>query len=472
MNTWRAAAACTLFVLAGCGDGGIDYTPAEGADERGHMPATRATAEANAAAREALPFDHRGDFEAAERGLVVRDPELVVRDADGNVAWHMPAYGFIEGEAPASVNPSLWRQAKLNNLHGLYRVTDRVYQIRGYDLANMTLIEGDSGWIVVDPLTSRETAAAAWALAREHLVGDDPIKAVLFTHSHIDHFGGVGGILDPEAVERDGVRFVAPEGFMQEATSENILAGPAMGRRAGYMYGGPLARSPRGHVGTGLGKSPSAGNYGILPPTDVIGRTGQTLTLDGIEFVFQYVPESEAPAEFTFYLPQLKTFGAAEIVSRSLHNVYTPRGAKVRDALRWSNYIDEAIDLFGDEVEVLAPSHHWPTWGNDAIVEYMKVQRDTYKYIHDQTLRLANAGHTPTRSRSRSSCRRRCAGPSTTATTTAPSATTPRPCTSGISAGTTAIRRTSSRCRRRTLRRVHGRCRRGGREGAGFLRGW
>ncbi|MES1944620.1 metallo-beta-lactamase superfamily protein [Salinisphaera sp. PC39] len=388
--------ACSaLFLLAACGDGGIDYTPEEGADERGHVPATRATAAANAAVRDSLPLDDESDFEAARRGLIASDPDLVIEDAQGNVVWDMPAYDFMEGEAPASVNPSLWRQAKLNNIHGLFKVTDGVYQLRGYDLANMTLIEGDEGWIVVDPLTSAENAEAAMALAREHVVGDEPITAVLFTHSHIDHFGGVAGILDPEAARRDGVRIVAPEGFMHEATSENILAGPAMGRRAMYMYGGNLARSPRGHVGTGLGKSPSGGHYGILAPTDIVDTTGQTLTLDGVEFVFQNVPESEAPAEFTFYLPAHKTFGAAEIVSRNLHNVYTPRGAKVRDALKWSNYIDEAIDLFGDEVEVLAPSHHWPTWGNGKIVEYMKVQRDTYKYIHDQTLRLANSGLTP-----------------------------------------------------------------------------
>ena len=395
MNTWRVTASGALLLLAACSDGGIDYTPAEGADERGHVPATRATAEANAAVRESLPLDDQSDFEAARRGLIASDPDLVIEDAQGNVVWDMPAYDFVQGEAPASVNPSLWRQAKLNNIHGLFEVTDGIYQLRGYDLANMTLIEGDEGWIVVDPLTSAENAEAAMALAREHVVGDEPITAVLFTHSHIDHFGGVAGILDPEAARRDGVRIVAPAGFMHEATSENILAGPAMGRRAIYMYGGGLARSPRGHVGTGLGKAPSSGHYGILEPTDTVDHTGQTLTLDGVEFVFQYVPESEAPAEFTFYLPAHKTFGPAEIVSRTLHNVYTPRGAKVRDALKWSNYIDEAIDLFGDEVEVLAPSHHWPTWGNEEIVEYMKVQRDTYKYIHDQTLRLANSGLTP-----------------------------------------------------------------------------
>lgn len=392
MKTGHAVLMGLLAVLAACGDGG-EYVPAEGADARGHTAPTAATAEVNAAVLDALPADDRRDFENARRGLIAGDPNLIVRDEAGNPVWDMPAYDFIDGEAPASVNPSLWRQARLNNLHGLFRVTDRLYQIRGYDLANMTLIRGEAGWIVVDPLTSAETARAAMALAREHLIGDEPITAVVFTHSHIDHFGGVNAILDPE--NPAGARIVAPKGFMHEATSENVLAGPAMGRRAVYMYGGGLARGPRGHVGTGLGKSPSGGHFGILPPTDLVDRTGQALTLDGVEFLFQYTPESEAPAEFTFYLPQFKAFCPAEIVSRSLHNVYTPRGAKVRDALKWSNYIDEAIDLFGDEVEVLCPSHHWPTWGNEEIVDYMKVQRDTYKYIHDQTLRLANNGHTP-----------------------------------------------------------------------------
>lgn len=392
MKTGHAVLMGLLAVLAACGDGG-EYVPAEGADARGHTAPTAVTAEANAAVLDALPADDRKDFENARRGLIASDPALAIRDEAGKVVWDMPAYDFIKGEAPASVNPSLWRQAKLNNIHGLFRVTDRIYQIRGYDLANMTLVRGETGWIVVDPLTSAETARAAMTLAREHLIGDEPVTAVVFTHSHIDHFGGVNAILDSENAA--GVRIVAPKGFMHEATSENVLAGPAMGRRAVYMYGGGLARGPRGHVGTGLGKSPSTGRFGILPPTDIVDRTGQTLTLDGVEFVFQYVPESEAPAEFTFYLPAFKAFCPAEIVSRSLHNVYTPRGAKVRDALKWSGYIDEAIDLFGDEVEVLCPSHHWPTWGNEEIVEYMKVQRDTYKYIHDQTLRLANDGHTP-----------------------------------------------------------------------------
>lgn len=377
--------------LAACGDGGMDYTPEEGADARGHTAPTAQTAQANTAVLDSLPFADRSDFEDARRGLIASDPELVVKDKTGEPVWDMPAYAFMEGEAPASVNPSLWRQGQLNNIHGLFEVTEGIYQLRGYDLSNMTLIEGETGWIVVDPLTVAETAEAAWAFAEQHIVDDKPIVAVLFTHSHIDHFGGVRGLPLPE-----DVRVVAPAGFMDEATSENIMAGPAMGRRAVLMYGSELARSPRGHVGSGLGKSPaSKGHFGILEPTDTIGRTGETLTIDGVDFEFQYTPESEAPAEFTFYLPQHRAFCGAELVSRNLHNVYTLRGAKARDALKWSDFIHEALGLFGDRSDILFNSHHWPVWGEDDIADFLKVQRDTYKYIHDQTMRLANRGHTP-----------------------------------------------------------------------------
>jgi alkyl sulfatase BDS1-like metallo-beta-lactamase superfamily hydrolase len=339
-----------------------------------------------------LPLADRGDFDAAERGLIARDPDLVIRAADGRVVWNMKAFDFVHGEAPASVNPSLWRQAQLNNRHGLFEVVDGIYQVRGYDLSNMSLIRGRAGWIVVDPLTSRETATAALAMARAHL-GDDPIVAVILTHSHIDHFGGIRGVVSEEDVASGKVRVIAPLGFVEEATSENVLAGVAMGRRASFMYGFDLERSPRGHVDSGLGKSPARGEFGVLPPTDLIDRTPQPMEIDGVHFVFQYAPESEAPAELTFYLPDRKTFCGAEVVSRNMHNLYTLRGAKVRDALKWSGYIGEAIHLFGD-VEVLFASHHWPTWGNERVIDYLKKQRDTYKYIHDQTLRLANAGYT------------------------------------------------------------------------------
>lgn len=388
----RAAALIALSLGAGLAGYGVVVEAGQTATP---TPASTATQQANATTAQNLPLDDQADFEDAERGLIARDPNLVITDADGNTVWDMTAYDFIEGDAPDTVNPSLWRQAKLNDLHGLYKVTDRIYQLRGYDLSNMSLIEGDSGWIVVDPLTTAETAAAGWRMAKAHILGDKPIVAVIFTHSHIDHFGGIEGVLTAEQAKRDNVRIIAPKGFMQESTSENLLAGPAMGRRATYMFGGALARSPRGHVDSGLGKAPSKGHFSILAPTDVIDHTGQTLTVDGLEFDFQYAPESEAPAELTFYLPQLKAFCGAELVSHTLHNIYTLRGAKVRDALKWSDYIDEALQRYGRRADVVFNSHHWPVWGHDRIVDYLKIQRDTYKYIHDQTLRLANAGYTP-----------------------------------------------------------------------------
>jgi alkyl sulfatase BDS1-like metallo-beta-lactamase superfamily hydrolase len=318
---------------------------------------------------------------------------VVARATGEGAVWDTRDYDFVEGDAPPSVNPSLWRQAKLNDIHGLFRVAEGVYQVRGYDLSNLTLIEGESGWILVDPLTSEETAAAAFALARRHL-GERPVSAVIFTHSHIDHFGGVGGVLSAEEAARRAVPLVAPAGFVHEATSENVLAGVAMGRRAHFMYGMPLARGPRGHVDTGLGVEPARGRIGMLEPTLWVDHTPQELEIDGVRFVFQYAPESEAPAELTFYLPHAKAFCAAEIATHNLHNLYTPRGAKVRDALRWSGYLDEAMRLF-PEAEVVFASHHWPVWGRARVADYLKKQRDTYRYIHDQTLRLANSGATP-----------------------------------------------------------------------------
>jgi alkyl sulfatase BDS1-like metallo-beta-lactamase superfamily hydrolase len=362
-------------------------------DANGHTAPTAATVQANESVRDQLDFSDRQDFEDATRGLVATDPDLRANMENGEAVWNMPAYGFIGEETPGSANPSLWRQAQLNNIHGLFQVTAGVYQLRGYDLSNMTIIEGQTGWIIVDPLTSRETAAAAISFARKHL-DPKPIVAVIFTHSHMDHFGGVLGVLTSEGVETENIRIIAPEGFMEEATSENIIAGPAMSRRAMFMYGKQLARTERGHIDSGLGKSPAFGTFGLLAPTEIIDHTPQTLMIDGIEFIFQNAPGSEAPAELTFYLPHVKAFNGAEVTSHNLHNLYTLRGAKVRDALRWSGYIDESIDLFG-EANVYLASHHWPIWGNQRIRDFLEQQRDTYKYIHDQSVRLFNQGLTP-----------------------------------------------------------------------------
>lgn len=382
------------LLLSGCEEKvGYDFEAASNADPDGHTSPSNATRLENQALQKALPFSDQQDFEDASRGLIASEPDLLIKTDGGEVVWNPSAYRFIKGDSPASVNPSLWRQAGLNNIHGLFEVSAGIYQVRGYDLSNMTIIEGDSGWIVVDPLTSRETAAAAINLARKHL-DPKPVVAIIFTHSHIDHFGGVLGVLSAKEIETGNIRIIAPEGFMHEATSENIIAGTAMSRRAMYMYGKQLARSERGHVGSGLGKSPAFGTFGILEPTEIVDHTPQTLEIDGLEFIFQNAPGSEAPAELTFYLPELKAYNAAEVTSHNLHNLYTLRGAKVRDGLKWSNYIDEVIMLFGG-AEVYLASHHWPIWGNERIIEFLKVQRDTYKYIHDQTVRMFNEGLTP-----------------------------------------------------------------------------
>jgi alkyl sulfatase BDS1-like metallo-beta-lactamase superfamily hydrolase len=383
----------SLLLAAAVGCGERPAPPADGAaDAQGHTAPTPATAAANAAVATALPLADRQDFDDVAHGRVAGDPDVVIADAKGRSIWDTRRYGFVQGDAPASVNPSLWRQAKLNGVHGLFEVAPGIHQVRGYDLANMSIIDGKTGWILVDPLGSSETSAAALALARQAL-GAKPVVAVIFTHSHVDHFGGIQGVL-PDDAARAAARVIAPKGFIEEATSENVLAGLAMGRRATFMYGTALARSPRGHVDTGLGKEPSQGHFSIVAPTDLVDHTPQPMEIDGIRFVFQYAPGSEAPAELTFYVPDAKAFCGAEVVSHNMHNLYTLRGAKVRDALRWSGYIDEAINLFGD-AEVVFVSHQWPVFGNARVLTYLKQQRDTYRYLHDQTLRLANAGATP-----------------------------------------------------------------------------
>ncbi|MES2909527.1 MAG: alkyl sulfatase dimerization domain-containing protein [Pseudomonadota bacterium] len=391
MNASRLLALSLCCTLAACGQS----THEAGADAQGHTAATAATREANAKVLDELDFNDKQDFADAERGLIARDPMLKIlrTTEDGSsTVWDMPSYDFIKGAAPDSVNPSLWRQAQLNNIHGLFKVRDGIYQLRGYDISNMTIIEGRTGWIIVDPLTAQETAARAIAFARQHL-GTKPIVAVIFTHSHVDHFGGMLGIVSAEQASQQKLRIIAPDGFMEEATSENVLAGVTMLRRSMFMYGKSLAHTPRGHIDTGLGKAPAYGTVGILAPTELITHTGQELTIDGLRFVFQNTPASEAPAEMTFYLPELKAFCGAELASHTLHNLYTLRGAKVRDALKWSGYLDEALNLFGD-AEVYIGSHQWPVWGKERVHALLESQRDTFKYIHDQTLHLALQGFT------------------------------------------------------------------------------
>lgn len=374
-------------LLAGCDAQQSTEIPAPGS--QGNTDPTPATILHNAQVNEQLPLDDPDDFEDARRGLIAAANDLVVTGADGNALWDTGAYDFMEGPSPSTVNPSLWRQETLNNIAGLFEVTPGIYQIRGFDLSNMSLIRGSEGWIVVDPLTSQETAAAALAFARRHLP-IDRISAVILTHSHVDHFGGVASVLEPDG----STLVVAPEGFLEEASSENILVGQTMARRSMFMYGSRLERGPRGHIGSGLGKAPALGQIGIAVPALVISQTGETHLIDGVEFEFQNAANSEAPAELTFYLPEYNAFCGAELVSRTMHNLYTLRGAKVRDARQWSEHIDTALQLFG-EADIYFGSHHWPLWGNSAIREFLAKQRDGYRFIHDQTLRLAAQGHTP-----------------------------------------------------------------------------
>jgi alkyl sulfatase BDS1-like metallo-beta-lactamase superfamily hydrolase len=357
-------------------------------------PATAATARALAAVAASLPADTGEDFADARRGFIGTIADARIANEAGRVFWDMGAFDFEAGDAPApdTVNPSLWRQAKLNALHGLFEVTRGVYQVRGFDLSNITFIEGESGYIVIDPLISSETAAAALALMRLHR-GDRPVTAVIYTHSHVDHYGGVRGVIS-EADIAAGLRIIAPEGFLEAAVSENVLVGNAMNRRATYMYGALLPRGPTGHVDAGLGKAVSMGEVSLVAPTESISATGARLVVDGVEIIFQVTPDTEAPAEMNFFFPQFGALCMAENCSCHLHNLYTPRGAQVRDAKAWSFYIDEAAELFGADTKVLFASHHWPRWGSDKAVAFLRKQRDLYKFIHDQTLRLANHGLT------------------------------------------------------------------------------
>lgn len=342
---------------------------------------------------EKLPFGDTRDVEATDRGFIAAfEPGVVQRD-DGAEAWDANEFAFITGDAPDTVNPSLWRQSTLVSKQGLYEVVEGIYQVRGLDLSNISFVEGDTGVIVIDPLISKETAAAALGLYRAHR-GDRPVVAVIFTHSHIDHFGGVLGIVGAEEVHAGGVQVIAPVGFVAEAVAENVYAGTAMARRAGYMYGAALERGPKGAVGAGLGQSTSKGSAGILVPTLEIRTTGETHTIDGVEIEFQMAPGTEAPAEMHFLFPQHRALCMAENATHNLHNLLTLRGALVRDPHIWSKYLTEAIERFADRADVVFASHHWPTWGADEIREFMGLQRDLYAYLHDQTLRMLNQGMT------------------------------------------------------------------------------
>jgi alkyl sulfatase BDS1-like metallo-beta-lactamase superfamily hydrolase len=340
-----------------------------------------------------LPFDDTRDFDDADRGFIAALQPCVVKAADGRVVWDNDVYAFLSGDAPTSVHPSLWRQSTLAAKQGLYEVVEGIYQVRGLDLSNISFIEGDSGVIVIDPLISTEAAAAALALYRAHR-GNRAVSAVIYTHSHVDHFGGVLGVTNQADVDAGTVVVLAPEGFTQHAVQENVYAGTAMTRRAGYMYGTLLARGPQGQVGCGLGQNTSTGEIALIVPTLDIRETGETHVIDGVEIEFQMAPGTEAPAEMHFYFPKFRALCMAENATHNLHNLLTLRGALVRDPHGWSGYLTEAIDTFSDRADVVFASHHWPTWGKERIVEFLSLQRDLYAYLHDQTLRLLNQGHT------------------------------------------------------------------------------
>ncbi len=342
-----------------------------------------------------VDFDDATDFAAARQGLVAElQGGRITREE--RMVWDVARYDFLRTDEPApdTVHPGLWRQGQLNSIHGLFEITDGVWQARGYDLSNVTFLATDSGWLVIDPLTTEDTARACLQLANDTL-GARPVVAVIYTHSHIDHFGGVLGVTTQAAVDAGEVRIIAPEGFMEEAVSENGTAGPIMIRRAHYQFGPFLPPGPQGHVDCGLGQTIPIGQGGLIAPTEIVSETGTELDIDGIRVVFQNTPDAEAPAEMNFFFPQKRLLCMAENCTHTLHNLYPIRGAQTRDALAWSKYINEALLLWGDDTDIMFASHHWPRFGNDDVRAFLSLQRDVYRWMHDQTLRLANHGFTP-----------------------------------------------------------------------------
>ena len=364
-------------------------------DPEGPKPASAHTRALNEAV--AVSFDDAGDFERATRGLVATHPTGQIPSLAGHLAWDTSRHDFIRDteNAPPTANASLWRQARLNTTHGLFEVADGIWQARGYDISNITFIAGTDGWLIIDPLTSEETARACLELANDTL-GSRPVTTVIYTHSHTDHYGGVLGVTTPEDVAAGKCRIVAPDGFMHEVVAENAVAGPIMLRRAMYQFGITLPPSEQGHIDCGLGTQIPMGQTGLIAPTDLITETGQEMTLSGVRVVFQSTPNAEAPAEMNFYFPDKRALCMAENCTQTMHNLYPIRGALARDSLAWSKYIHEAQLLWGADSDVLFASHHWPRFGNEDVNGFLELQRDVYRWIHDQTMRLANHGFVPT----------------------------------------------------------------------------
>lgn len=343
--------------------------------------------------KKSLPFTDTQDFDDASRGFITTREPNTVENGDGDLVWDNDAYSFLKEDPPNTANPSLWRQSQLTSTDGLFKVTDGIYQVRGVDLSNTTFIEGDKGIIVIDPLTSRETGEAALKLYQDNL-GPKEVKAVIYTHSHVDHFGGVKGMVTQEDVNSGKVTILAPEGFLEHAVSENVYAGTAMSRRAAYMYGAALDRGERGQIGAGLGQTVSTGEVTLIAPTDIITTTKERRVIDGVVMEFQMAPDTEAPSEMLIYFPGRRALCAAEDATHTFHNLLTLRGAVVRDPHSWAKYLTETIDLFGDRTDVVFASHHWPTWDAERVVKFLTQQRDLYAYVHDQTLRMLNQGFT------------------------------------------------------------------------------
>jgi alkyl sulfatase BDS1-like metallo-beta-lactamase superfamily hydrolase len=369
--------------------------PSEASGPPGAEPATAATRACQHAARRWLPLADEQSFDDARRGFIADLPPGAITRANGAPAWNLAAYGFLANEVPPdTVHPGLWRHARVNMITGLFKVCERLYQVRGFDISNMTIIEGDSGLILIDPLTTAEVARAGLALYREHRPeqAHKPVVAVVYSHSHADHFGGVRGVIDEAEVQAGRVQVIAPVGFMEEAVSENVLAGNAMLRRALFQFGPLLPKGERGQVDAGLGKTTSTGTMSLIPPTVVIEQRIERHVIDGIECVFELTPGAEAPAELIIHHPGLRVLNMTEISSQNFHNLLPLRGAQARDALAWARYLDGALQRYGADSDVLIAQHHWPVWGGAAVDGFLRRQRDLYKYVHDQTVRLMNHG--------------------------------------------------------------------------------
>lgn len=394
MHVWHSTRFISLLALVTASS--LAATPSEQTPPPAlaPKPASAATIAAQRAAAAALPPEDNRDTFFASKGFIASWSDPFIRAADGRIVWNIFAYDFVDGPAPDTVNPSLWREMRNLKRAGLFSVADGVWQVRGFDISNMTIVRGATGWIIIDPLTTRETAAAALALVNQQL-GARPVSAVIYSHSHADHFGGVRGVVSEADVAAGKVKIIAPEHFMEEAASENVMAGAAMGRRANYQFGAGIAPGPQGQMGSGIGSGVSGGEITLIAPTDTITHTGETRTVDGVPMEFQIVSGSEAPSELNIYIARQKVFLSAEMSTCSLHNILTPRGAKVRDAHAWAGFLDEALRLYGSRSNTVISSHCWPRFGQTEVASMLASQRDNYRYLHDQTVKLMNRGETP-----------------------------------------------------------------------------